>query len=381
MQKIVEYRTPEGFFDADIDVTKEEWLSIVSDPEIQEKAYIDVLVKFLREPGHKSTCKALGKKYDCSFNYFNVVVTNFGRHVKKKLNRFYVENTNGTESFWNISMIGRSTKDGFEWTLRKELADALQEYLINDLIARYKTFVMSPATKFSGEKYKWELLTETKDMDVNSILAAITKSGMNLVDMPRAGFAIKSMLKENPDVLDFSQARGCELVIDESRDEIERELEDGSTVSYDPPRFEYPYTMSVKIFVDHPYFDEMEFEISDGYINTGETRMTGTDANWTINRVSTGCSDDREIRKYHDTVALGNEIKAEIDRMQGKPVPMSHEEQIRNTNEQGAPMNTDNYAAQGYSQSPAVSGSWVCPFCDTDNHGNFCAGCGAKRPS
>ena len=118
MQKIVEYRTPEGFFDADIDVTKEEWLSIVSDPEIQEEAYIDVLVKFLRESGHKSTCKALGKKYDCSFNYFNVVVTNFGRHVKKKLNRFYVENTNGTESFWNISMIGRSTKDGFEWKVK-----------------------------------------------------------------------------------------------------------------------------------------------------------------------------------------------------------------------------------------------------------------------
>ena len=202
MQKITDYRTPEGFFDADIDITKEEWLGIVSDPDIQENAYIDVLVKFLREPSHRATCKALGKKYDCSFNYFNVVVTNFGRHVKKKLNRFYVENTDGKESFWNISMIGKSTKDGFEWTLRKELADALQEYLINDLIARYKKYVMSPASKFSEEKYKWELLTETKGIGTNGILAAITKSGMNLVDMPRAGLAIKTMLKDNPDVLE-----------------------------------------------------------------------------------------------------------------------------------------------------------------------------------
>lgn len=188
-----------------------------------------------------------------------------------------------------------------------------------------------------------------------------------MIDMQNRRFMVaqtSNISTENPDVLDFSQARGCELVIDESRDEIERELEDGSTVSYDPPRFEYSYTMSVKIFVDHPYFDEMEFEISDGYINTGEARMTGTDANWTINR-ATGYNDDREIRKYHDTVALGNEIKAEIDRMQGKP----------------APMNTDNYAPQGFSQSPAGSESWVCPFCDTDNHGNFCEGCGAKRPS
>ena len=202
MQKITEYRTPEGYFDADIDITKEEWLSIIGDPCIQENVYIDVLVKFLREPGHKSTCKALGKKYDCSYNYFNMGVTNFSRYAKNKLNRFYVENTNGAESFWIIPMIGRYTKDGFEWTLRKELVEALQEYLINDLIARYKKHVMSPVSELSEEKYKWELLTETKEMDVKGILATITKSGMNLVDMPRAGLAIKSMLKENPEVLE-----------------------------------------------------------------------------------------------------------------------------------------------------------------------------------
>ena len=41
-------------------------------------------------------------------------------------------------------------------------------------------------------------------MDTKGILAAITKSGMNLVDMPRAGLAIKAMLKENPDELEAS---------------------------------------------------------------------------------------------------------------------------------------------------------------------------------
>ena len=199
MQKIKEYRTPEGYFDADIDITKEEWVGLISDPEIKDNVYIDVLTKFLREPGHASTCKALGKKYDCSYGYFNGAIMNFGRYVKKKLDRFYVENTNGTESFWNIPMIGRYVKDGFEWTLRKELVDALQDYLVDDIIGRYKKFVMSPANIFSGEKYKWELLTETRDMDTKGILAAITKSGMNLVDMPRAGLAIKTLLKENPE--------------------------------------------------------------------------------------------------------------------------------------------------------------------------------------
>ncbi len=107
MQKIIEYRTPEGFFDADIDISKEEWLSVVSDPEIKDNVYLDVLIKFLREPGYRSTCKALGKKYDCSYGYFNGAIMNFGRYVKKRLNRFYVENTNGTKPFWIIPMIGR----------------------------------------------------------------------------------------------------------------------------------------------------------------------------------------------------------------------------------------------------------------------------------
>ena len=168
MQKITEYRTPEGYFDADIDITKDEWLEIISDPGIKDNAYLDVLTKFLREPGHKSTCKALGKKYDCSYGYFNVAVMNFGKHVKKRINRFYVENSSGAESFWNIPMIGQNVKDGFEWTLRKELVEALQEYLNADLISRYKSFVMSPVSTLSKELYKWELLTETKGLDTKA---------------------------------------------------------------------------------------------------------------------------------------------------------------------------------------------------------------------
>ncbi len=204
-----------------------------------------------------------------------------------------------------------------------------------------------------------------------------------MIDYQKRQFMVaktSNIAQENPDILDFSQVRGCEMTIDESRDEIERQTEDGSTVSYDPPRYEYAYTMSVKIFVDHPYFDEMEFEISDGYINTG-ARMTDTDVNWTINRAPSSFLDNREVQKYHDTVALGNEIKAEIDRMQGKSVPMSREEKMMKANDTGDQPNMSGYAQQGYSQNAAVNTSWVCPFCDTNNHGNFCEGCGAKRPS
>lgn len=189
---------------ADVDITKEEWLGIISEPDFKEWTYFDALTKFLREPGHKATCKFLGKKYECSYSYFNSSITNFGRHVKNKLNRFYVENTEGKESFWNIPMIGKSTKDGFEWTLRKELVDALQEYLIKDLIARYKAYVMSPGSTFKQEIYKWDLLMETKDKGTLEILEAITKPQMNIIDMPRAGFAIRHMLTENTAELEAS---------------------------------------------------------------------------------------------------------------------------------------------------------------------------------
>ncbi|MDR0823545.1 MAG: hypothetical protein LBN74_00500 [Prevotella sp.] len=80
----------------DIDVSVEEWKNILQDYSLMSDNYKDALIKFYKEPEHKSTCKALGKKYNVSPLSFNGVITNFAKAVQKKLNRFEVLNTDGS---------------------------------------------------------------------------------------------------------------------------------------------------------------------------------------------------------------------------------------------------------------------------------------------
>ncbi|MBW4833672.1 AAA family ATPase [Prevotella nanceiensis] len=50
--------------------------------------------------------------------------------MQAKLNRFKLQNVDGSDLYWCITMQkGWKAKDGFQWQLRKELAEALQVYL------------------------------------------------------------------------------------------------------------------------------------------------------------------------------------------------------------------------------------------------------------
>ncbi|MBF1454486.1 MAG: AAA family ATPase [Prevotella nanceiensis] len=50
--------------------------------------------------------------------------------MQAKLNRFKLQNVDGSDLYWCITMQkGWKAKDGFQWQLRKELAEALQLYL------------------------------------------------------------------------------------------------------------------------------------------------------------------------------------------------------------------------------------------------------------
>lgn len=116
----------EDDYDTEIGITVEEWKEILEDEKFE--TYWDVLVKFYLEPEHKSTCKALGEKYNTSPQSFNSSVKNFARAVQKKLNRFELFRSGGSPTYWIIPMVGKDLKKGlFEWTLRTELSTAIQE--------------------------------------------------------------------------------------------------------------------------------------------------------------------------------------------------------------------------------------------------------------
>lgn len=74
----------------------------------------------------------------------------------------------------------------------------------------------------------------------------------------------------NPDVIKFSDVTGCNVDIDETRDEDEYRNSEGELVSYDPPRYRYYYNFFITIHVNNPYFDEIRFMLNSSRVEVRE---------------------------------------------------------------------------------------------------------------
>ena len=112
----------------EVEISVDEWLSLLQDKGAER--YIEVLSYFLNEPNYTTSCKSLALKYDKTPSHFNGKITNFSKWVQAKLNRFKLQDVDGSDLYWCITMQkGWKAKDGFQWQLRKELVEALQVYL------------------------------------------------------------------------------------------------------------------------------------------------------------------------------------------------------------------------------------------------------------
>ena len=108
----------------DIGITTDEWFDLLSDNGANQ--YINTLLLFLREPNHTGSCNVLALKYGKPAQHFSAKITAFSKWVEKKLNRFHVVGTDGSDTYWCIVMQkGWYTPDGFQWQLRDELVNAL----------------------------------------------------------------------------------------------------------------------------------------------------------------------------------------------------------------------------------------------------------------
>ena len=66
----------------------------------------------------------------------------------------------------------------------------------------------------------------------------------------------------NPDIVAFSQVTACSLKIDQSRSEEQYRDQDGNMQSYNPPRYTYSYDYNIKLSVNSPWFDDMDFKLN-----------------------------------------------------------------------------------------------------------------------
>ena len=69
--------------------------------------------------------------------------------------------------------------------------------------------------------------------------------------------------EENADLIDLSAITNVRYDVQEHRSEIYTKDAEGNRKSYDPPRYNYSYEITLRIDVDHPYINEISFEVTD----------------------------------------------------------------------------------------------------------------------
>lgn len=162
---------------------------------------------------------------------------------------------------------------------------------------------------------------------------------------------------DNPDLISLSQVTACNTDIQENRDEIYQETEDGKSVSYNPPRYEYSYEFKVQILVDSPWFSEINLELSDG--NRPDSQYTEQYREY-----------ERQMYELNNALIGRNTVPGAGYGQQGQ----SYAQPAQNFGQSAAAFGT-----AGAMVGKAI-GAWFCPSCGTQNNGAFCQNCGTKRP-
>lgn len=83
------------------------------------------------------------------------------------------------------------------------------------------------------------------------------------IDDKKGWFAVSRDMDEdtNADILELSQVTGCNLNIERNQEEIQYEDNQGNWQDYNPPRYKYSYEYSIKLSVNSPWFDDMDFDL------------------------------------------------------------------------------------------------------------------------
>ena len=129
-------------------------------------------------------------------------------------------------------------------------------------------------------EYREENLEEVKAFHTTRTIAAdnwniLLDEGARKMILTRNPRGIET---ENPDVISLSDVSGCSVNIDESVDEIMREVKQGDEtkkVSYHPARYSHDYQFDYLINVNNPYFDDMKFRLNRSTV-TIEPVIAGT---------------------------------------------------------------------------------------------------------
>ena len=172
-----------------------------------------------------------------------------------------------------------------------------------------------------------------------------------------------SYLEENADIINFKDVTSFNIDVRKYDRELKYRNSKGEEVSYNPPRYEYSYDFYAEINVNHPYFDDISFQLNRDTINLETVeRRSGLG----INLFGKGFDPTLypEYRQY----------RKECDEL----------EELFRAGMQGMTLN--GYApavptepAPQSEPAPAPSGPKFCPNCGAPaDGGKFCQSCGSR---
>lgn len=101
-------RFVDGRYEADIDITVEEWKSMLQNPQIFGEKSLDMILKWYNEIDHQATTQAIMEKYPSNLKkspYYGIVIGLTNR-ILKYLNRFEVIYPEGTKSKFIVPFEG-----------------------------------------------------------------------------------------------------------------------------------------------------------------------------------------------------------------------------------------------------------------------------------
>lgn len=200
--------------------------------------------------------------------------------------------------------------------------------------------------------YREENARRVPDMRPNRVLGNGTKV---YIDEAKGQFFVTRYTNwqdRNPDIIGLDQVSSCKTEVKEHKSEIYTKDAEGKSVSYNPKRYEYEYEFRISILVNSPYFSEIEFELTDDR------------------------PEDRYSQEYINCERQAEEIRKALDPEAHKEALL--QEQLKQALAQG--IGAVQAAAQPAAPAQPTENKWFCPNCGQPNTGNFCSGCGTKRP-
>ena len=188
----------------DIGVSKEEWLELLKDSAMPIR-YKEALIKVFYAPNHRGSCTSICNELGGDPQSLNFDITKCGIYVQKKLGRFQIIRPNGEPCYWLVPMaegkeLPKDSEGTFEWRLRSELTEAIEEYLYWYLVECYKE--LRKDIRIDDEKwneaYKWQLVTECQGKDFISIVNKVRVTNLIYTPLvsPTLDFVINYRRKE-----------------------------------------------------------------------------------------------------------------------------------------------------------------------------------------